>query len=183
MNSLRFLFSFVCGQQHCWVLGGFTLPLCQRCTGLYVGASCAFLLVLLFRPRPGAFLYSLHGFFMLFMFPFGFHFVAHGALMRTFTGALFAFGLVYYLALNPLTHFRAWKPESSSRVISYLAAVAVSIVLLLRTVQAGGEVTAIVLSSLAIAGLAVLTLLTAANLVVLPATVRALRAFSILSAR
>lgn len=183
MNLLRILFSFVCGQQHCWVLGGITLPLCQRCTGLYAGAICALLLILLFRPRPGEFLYWLHGFFMLFMFPFGFHLVPHGALMRTFTGALFAFGLVYYLALNPLTALRIWKPERTSHVLFYLVLVAASIALLLWSVRTGGNIIAIALSAIAATGLAALVLLASANLIVLPATVRALRSTSIPSAR
>ena len=178
MNFLRILFSLVCGQQHCWVLGGLTLPLCQRCTGLYVGACCALILVLVFRLRPSAFLYSLHGLFLLVMFPFGFHLVAHGPLMRTFTGALFAFGLVYYLALNPVTLLHAWKAATPIRVLCYFALSAVSIALLLFSVQAGGSAMALVLSTLALFGLAGLALLAAANLLVLPATLRALRASS-----
>jgi uncharacterized membrane protein len=109
MNDLRTLFSYVCGQQHCWVLGGQMLPFCQRCTGLYFGACCAIVLVAVVRPRPNALLYWVHGLFMLFMFPFGFHLVAHSARMRTLTGALFGFGLVYYLALNPFTSCRVWN--------------------------------------------------------------------------
>lgn len=183
MSFLRFLFSFVCGQQHCWVLGGQTLPLCQRCTGLYVGAFCALILVLVFRPRPSTFLYSLHGFFLLFMFPFGFHFVAHGALMRTFTGALFAFGLVYYLALNPFTLVRAWKPADFSADLYYFAILLNSIALVLWSVHAGGSATALILSTLAFLGLAALVLLTAVNFIVLPATLRALRSPSLSSVR
>lgn len=183
MTHLRFLFSFVCGQQHCWVLGGQALPLCQRCTGLYVGVFCALILVFVFRPRPSAWLYSLHGLFMLIMFPFGFHLVAHGGVMRTFTGALFAFGIVYYLVLNPFTLLHAWSAAGPCRVFSYFSCLGVSIGLLLCAVLAGGNVTALVLSTLAISGLAALVMLTAVNFIVLPATLRALRPHSISSAR
>ncbi|HEV2133345.1 MAG TPA: DUF2085 domain-containing protein [Terracidiphilus sp.] len=176
MNLLRILFSFVCGQQHCWVLGGQQLPLCQRCTGLYVGTTIALALILLFRPRPAASLYWLHGLFMLFMLPFGFHFVSHGALMRTFTGALFAIGLVYYLALNPLTVLHAWKPATRSAILYYLALTINFVAILLWSLRHGGSAAAIVLSCLAFIGLVALTLLTAANLIFLPVTLRALRA-------
>lgn len=179
MNFLRILFSLVCGQQHCWVLGGQQLPLCQRCTGLYVGTSFALIIVLVFRPRPAAFLYWLHGLFMLFMFPFGFHLVPHDALMRTFTGTLFAFGVVYYFELNLLTALGAWKSATPSRVVFYFTAIAASIALLLWLVRAGGSATAIVLSCLALFGLAALVLLTAANLILLPVTLRSLRSSSL----
>jgi hypothetical protein len=42
-QALSHLFSFVCGQcpEHVWTCGDWTLPCCQRCTGLYVGALLA----------------------------------------------------------------------------------------------------------------------------------------------
>ncbi|MDT8070980.1 MAG: DUF2085 domain-containing protein [Terriglobia bacterium] len=183
MNFLRALFSFVCGQQHCWTLGGQTLPFCQRCTGLYVGAFCALILILIFRLRPRPFLYWVHGICMLIMFPFGFHFVAHGGLMRTFTGALFGFGLVYYLALNPMTLWDKWKTNSASRVSAYFLLIATLIALLLFAVRTGGRITAIVLAGLGTVGFIDLSLLTVMNFVVLPATLRALRPHSELSSQ
>jgi len=176
MNGLHTLFSYLCGQQHCWVLGGRELPFCQRCTGLYVGACCAIILVLVFRPRPNACLYWLHGLFMLFMFPFGFHLVAHGALTRTFTGTLFSFGLVYYLSLNPLTSWHAWQSARAAQTSAYLALIAACIASLLWSVHSGGAIAALTLTGLGVLGLAGLLLLTAANLFVLPATLQALRA-------
>jgi hypothetical protein len=176
MNDLSTLFSYVCGQQHNWVLGGQTLPFCQRCTGLYVGACCAIVLVFAFRPRPNTLFYLAHGLFMLFMLPFGFHLLAHGSLMRTFTGALFGFGLVYYLALNPLTSQQAWKPCRASRAVAYFVAIAACIGLLMLSVRSGGTTAALTLTGLGVLGFAGLLLLTAANVLVLPATVRALGA-------
>ena len=38
METLREIFSFVCGQGRCFAVDGATLPLCQRCLGLYTGA-------------------------------------------------------------------------------------------------------------------------------------------------
>jgi hypothetical protein len=172
MDLLRILFSNICGQHNSWILGGVTLPFCQRCTGLYVGAFCAFLFIVFFRPRPGAFLYWLHGIFMLVMFPFGFHLVQHGGLVRTFTGALFAFGLVYYLALNPLSVRIGWK--DGRQVWAYLSFIAGAIVLLLASVSRGGAFVAAVLAGLGALGLAALVFLTLVNLLVLPGILRVL---------
>jgi len=183
MNFARALFSHFCGQQHSWILGGQTLPFCQRCTGLYVGAFCALILILIFRPRPNAILYWLHGIFMLIMIPFGFHFIAHGGLMRTFTGALFAFGLVYYLALNPFTAWHAWKPGTPRRIPAYLTLLAALPTLLLFTVRSGGSISALILTILGVLGLTILTLLTAINLVILPGSLHALRSRSLLSSQ
>ena len=38
METLREIFSFICGQGRCFVVNGTALPLCQRCMGLYAGA-------------------------------------------------------------------------------------------------------------------------------------------------
>ncbi len=38
METLREIFSFICGQGRCFVVDGTALPLCQRCLGLYAGA-------------------------------------------------------------------------------------------------------------------------------------------------
>lgn len=179
MIFLRELFSHICGQQHCWVLGGQVLPFCQRCTGLYVGAFCALILILIFRLRPNVFLYWIHGLFMLVMIPFGFHFVAHGGLTRTLTGALFGFGLVYYLALNPFTAWQAWKADTASRTRTYLLLIAILLPLLLLTVRSGGGLSALVLTGLGVLGFAGLCLLTAVNLAVLPGTIRTLRSRSV----
>ena len=159
MNLLQTLFSYICGQQHCWVLGGQTLPFCQRCTGLYVGACCAILLVLVFRLRPRAFSYWLHGSFMLFMFPFGFHLIVHGALVRTFTGALFSFGLVYYMALNPVPFWRAWRADSITQTTAYIVLIAAATAALLCSIRLGGALTAFVLTGLGLLGLAGLLLM------------------------
>jgi len=175
MNLLRELFSHICGQQHCWVLGGQALPFCQRCTGLYVGGICALILILAFRLRPNAFLYWIHGIFLLVMIPYGFHLVAQGAFVRTLTGVLFGFGLVYYLALNPLTAWQWWKTGSLSRTAAYLLLAMSVLPLLFMTVRSGGRVSAAILAGLGTLGLAGLSLLAAANLVVLPGTIRALR--------
>jgi uncharacterized membrane protein len=175
MIWLRAFFSHICGQQHCWILGGQPLPFCQRCTGLYVGAFCALILLIIFRLRPNAFLYWLHGIFMLVMIPFGFHLVAHGGLMRTLTGALFGFGLVYYLALNPFTAWQWWKTGTVRHTQIYLLLLVVLLTLLLLTARSGDGFSALVLTGQGVLGFVALCSLTAINLAVLPGTLRALR--------
>lgn len=94
-------FAAVCGQDpgHTWAPGGILLPCCQRCTGLYVGASVAMLLHLWLRPKlTGRFL-EIHGGFLLAMVPFGFHWVAQGPVLRALSGVLFGFAVVTFLWL------------------------------------------------------------------------------------
>lgn len=174
MEFLRIFFSYICGQQHTLVLGGITLPFCQRCIGLYVGAFVAIALVSWLRPRPGAFFYWLHGVFMLVMFPFGFHLVDHGALVRTFTGTLFAFGMVYFLMLNLLTRFHGWKPESRLRLALYLILLSVATLSLLVMIRYGQDGVAISLAVIGLLGFAGIATLTAANLMLLPQILRTL---------
>jgi uncharacterized membrane protein len=174
MNLLRELFAHVCGQQHCWVLGGQALPFCQRCTGLYVGGFCALILILAFRLRPNAFLYWVHGIFLLVMIPFGFHFVSQGAFVRTSTGVLFGFGLVYYLALNPFTAWQWWKRGSLARSAAYLLLAMSVVPLLFGAVRSGGSFSAKIVAALGTLGLTGLSVLVVANLAVLPRTIKAL---------
>ena len=101
IEGLFHLFAAVCGQNpgHTWAPGGMLLPCCQRCTGLYVGAGVAGLLHLWLRPRLSGRFLEIHGAFLIFMVPFGFHWVADGPALRTVTGVLFGFGVVTCLWL------------------------------------------------------------------------------------
>ncbi len=38
MDVLTTIFGHLCGQARCFVIDGVPLPVCQRCTGLYIGA-------------------------------------------------------------------------------------------------------------------------------------------------
>jgi hypothetical protein len=94
-------FAAVCGQNpgHTWAPGGILLPCCERCVGLYIGAGVAALLHFALRPKlTGRFL-QIHGAFLLVMVPFGFHWIAHGAALRSASGVLFGFGIVAFLWL------------------------------------------------------------------------------------
>jgi uncharacterized membrane protein len=104
MNSLlTCVFSWVCGQEvaHTWAPGGDPLPMCQRCTGFYVAAAIAFVLMVWFRPQVDSRYRWLHTILVLAMTPFGFHLVPHGAVLRTISGQWFGFGVVGLLWLFP----------------------------------------------------------------------------------
>jgi len=167
---LREIFAHICGLQHVWTLGGVTLPFCQRCTGLYVGSTLALVMLLALRPRPDRFQYWLHGTFLLLMVPYGFHLVPQGSILRTLTGFLFGFGLVYYLALNPLTAWDFWKPANVTRSTAYVLAVFATLSALLVLLYVGNPVVAVALTVIGTAGFVMLCLLILANLAVLPRT-------------
>jgi uncharacterized membrane protein len=101
VSGLYELFSWFCGQTHCWAPGGRLMPVCERCMGLYVGVFAAAVLILLLRPRITNSLLWINGLMMLSMIPFGYHLVPHGALVRTATGFFFGVGLFFYSLLIP----------------------------------------------------------------------------------
>ena len=169
MIDLASLFSYVCGQNHCWVPGGTALPFCQRCTGLYVGGTVAFLLWAFFRPRPTPLVLWIHGLLLLLMVPFGFHLVPQNALVRTLTGQLFALGLVYYLTLVPAA--RRYEDAARGNPAAYAGGFVLSLLGLQLAVREGGAVAGTVLAWTGLAGLAVYVLLAAAVLVLLPGTI------------
>jgi uncharacterized membrane protein len=98
---LHHAFGWVCGQYpvHTWSPGGELLPLCQRCTGVYVGALVAALLHLAWRPAPTPRWLWLNGAFLLFIIPSGFYWIPQNPELRCASGILFGFGLVSYLWL------------------------------------------------------------------------------------
>jgi hypothetical protein len=103
------------------------------------------------------------------MAPFGFHLVPHGAIVRTVTGELFAFGLVYCLSLGllDLVH-RGQAVElhtERARQWRYALAAFIGMPLLLVAVRFGGVATARVLAVMGLAGLGAYAALSVANLV------------------
>jgi hypothetical protein len=173
MAPLSGLFNHVCGQNHCWALGNEVLPFCERCTGLYAGAAAAAILWAIVRPRPTSRVLWIHGMFLLLMVPFGFHLVPQNGTIRTLTGHLFAFGLVYYLSLMPV----AWIEEpgrssarrrETARVWIYGAGLIGSLALLQLAVHGGGAFTGVALSYIGLVGLALYALLVVANVAAFP---------------
>lgn len=100
-DLLQHAFGWLCGQYpaHTWSPGGDLLPLCQRCTGVYVGALVAGLLHLAWRPAPTPRWLWLNGTFLLFIIPSGFYWIPQNPELRCASGILFGFGLVSYLWL------------------------------------------------------------------------------------
>ena len=163
-------FSLVCGQatDRTWAPGGEWLPFCQRCTGLYVGAFAALVVVLVFRIRPSPRRLQFDGLCLLQMVPLGFHWVEHGAVVRTLSGWLFAFGLVDFLWLLPAVHC-GFGQVGASAWRSWLQAMLVVACLtgVLTAATDGGATAAPALAWLGFAGLIGLAFLVLGNLVLL----------------
>jgi uncharacterized membrane protein len=170
MPFLRELFYWVCSQQPSWVLGGIDLPFCQRCTGLYVGVVPALLMYFMFKPRPSTPTLWVHGMLLLFMAPFGYHLIPQNAELRTLTGQLFAYGLVYYLMLLPAGRLRLWERSLASDTQGYYLAGLATLPLLQLGVHLGGERTSTLLSWIGFTGLVLYAVLAVANLVLVPFT-------------
>ena len=101
MELLHALFHHVCGQpaDRTWLPGGVLLPVCHRCTGLYIGAALAVCLLLWLWPRLSRPFLALHGAFLLGMAPFGLHWIEHGPVVRTITGLAFGAAVVVFLSV------------------------------------------------------------------------------------
>jgi uncharacterized membrane protein len=171
MPGLDQIFSHVCGQIHCWAPGGKLLPFCQRCTGLYVGGALALMLYGLFRPRPTSLVLWIHGLLLLLMVPFGFHLFPQNGAIRTVTGQLFAFGLIYYLALNPAVQLGVWRKNDRGSFLAYGFGALAAIAALQLAVHLGGTATGAALACIGFIGLLVYTTLAIGNLLVLPPTI------------
>lgn len=160
---LHHFFAGVCGQNlaHTWAPGGVPMPCCQRCTGLYAGALLAGALHLWLKPRlTGRFLW-VHGLFLLQMVPFGFHWLPQGPMLRTVTVTLFGFGLVSYFWLLLASHGPTGEEPTVDR---YFPALAFSVALVLALSVSNSTACAFALTTLAAAGLLILTALVLTNL-------------------
>lgn len=113
-------FGFVCAQNpaHTWSPAGCALPCCQRCTGLYAGIWLALIGHLWLAPTCTARFLKWHGFFLLLMVPFGFHWVPQGPALRAVSGLLFGAGVATFLFL-PLSHQRPSRGGTPARSAAY----------------------------------------------------------------
>jgi uncharacterized membrane protein len=164
MNDfLERAFSFLCGQDpaHTWAPSGAPLPFCERCTGLYVGAAIAMLLLILCKPVLDARFRWLHAALLVLMAPFGFHLVPQGPVLRTMSGYWFAFGIVGLLRLGARRHpVSTPGPGGSTR---HLLLGLCSLVLLPVFAIWGGALASTILPWAGLAGLLVYAVLVAAN--------------------
>jgi uncharacterized membrane protein len=157
MNSLpTWAFSWICGQDvaHTWAPGGDLLPMCQRCTGFYVGAAIALILMVWSRPQVDSHYRWLHIILVLAMAPFGFHLISHGAVVRTISGQWFGFGVVGLLWLLPGQSFfgRIGRARAGNRL--HLVLGLMSLILVPAFACWGGTWAAEILPWLALLGLA-----------------------------
>jgi hypothetical protein len=165
-DSVRYIFSFVCGQDlmHTWAPGGVALPFCQRCTGLYVGAVLAVLLLCL-RPALDGRFRRIHVALLFLMAPFGFHLAPEGPFLRTMSGQWFAFGIVGLLWVYAGSVFRRKVEPRKHGTALYLSCGMGSLILLPFLALHGGVVSAFVLPCAGLAGMIVFAALVAAALV------------------
>jgi len=161
------IFGLICAQNpaHTWAPGGELLPVCQRCTGLYVGAALAVLLLFWLRPPTDTRYRWLHVILVLLMTPFGFHLVPHGAVLRTMSGHWFGFGVVGLLWLLPETMISAKTGRPAPSLRLYLLMGAASIFLLPLFSIWGGSFAAPIISWLALAGMAAVSGLLVGNVI------------------
>ena len=173
-EAWQHLFALVCGQNpaHTWSPGGALLPCCQRCTGLYAGAIVALLLHLALRIRPSARFLQVHGLFLLQMVPLGFHWVPQDALVRTWSGLLYGFGLVSFLWLLPGARVARsggadrgrWTYKTNRTYATYGTVLGLTLAAVPAMAAWGGVFVGRVLVVTTLAGLAVLGALVTANL-------------------
>ena len=87
---------------------------CQRCTGVYVGALVAALLHLAMRPRPRAAGAGSTARFSCSWFPSGFYWIPQNPELRAAAGILFGFGLVAFLRLTLPAEFSIYDLRFTS---------------------------------------------------------------------
>jgi len=167
--TLSELFFQVCNQalDRSWAPGGEGLPFCQRCTGLYVGASCAILVGWLPSARPHPLRLRLSLLCLVQMIPFGLHWIPHGPILRTLSGWIFAWGLVECLLLLPRQANLSRFASPRCALASYWIVGVLGPSSLLIAIFQGGSRTSHFLAGLGALGLLALAVLTVWNLFLL----------------
>jgi len=144
--------------------GGWVLPCCQRCVGLYAGAAFAVALQILVRPRPTGRFLKCHGLFLAQMVPFGFHWVSQGAVLRTVTGYLFGYGLIAFLWLQARQVFGLSYSSRAGRLWRYYLTLGFGLMTVVALALWGGRFGALVLIAWVMIGALALAVLAGANL-------------------
>ncbi len=129
------VFSALCHQQldRAWTVGGTTLALCARCTGVYTGAAFGALALPLLRQRPSRALVALHLAAVLQMVVLGYHLwpPEQPAWLRTLSGQAFVMGAMFLLWMPVRGVWRARPVASQPRGASVAYAAAVTLALAL----------------------------------------------------
>jgi len=128
MNVTAYIFSFLCSQDasRSFTIAGHLMPLCQRCTGLYVGMGLSFIWLLLNRyhkkglpPRSIVYVNILC---LLAMPIFGFHLLDPGPVWRLWSGLIYGNALVCLLlpATSVICSEAKWVgPRAGTSTISF----------------------------------------------------------------
>lgn len=159
------IFSALCGEnpEHIWAPGGQPLPVCERCTGLYVAAAMAVAAQLWFRPRIGRRFLLFHALCLAQLGLFAFPWLPDWPALRGISGSLFGFGVVAFLWPAVLD----WCPKCPGPRFGakgYALALAASLGMVPLFAEWGGRTGAFVLMCLMLAGLLALATLAIANL-------------------
>ena len=103
MNIINYIFSFLCSQEvsRSFVIDGYVLPFCQRCTGVYVGLGISFVYLLTsgyykkgLPPRSTIYVNIAS---LLIMPIFGFHLLDPGPAWRLWSGLIFGNAIAFLL--------------------------------------------------------------------------------------
>ena len=140
------------------------LPCCQRCVGVYAGATVALLCLFGLRLRPSARFLQIHGLFLLQMVPFGCHWIPHGAVVRTVTGLLFGYGVAAFLFCWPAVRLWPVRQAGPWACLGYAAVLAANVALVLGLAVWGSAAAGLALSLVKAVGLAALLFMAAVNL-------------------
>ena len=162
--GLTNLFALICHQQpeRSWQLAGETMALCQRCTGVHLGALLATLMLFIARCPVSPRWIAVHFILALQAAVFGLHLLPETPAIRTLSGQLFSIGIVYLLTAG-LRASRQWGMQSSVR--SYLLGSIVSIALVQLAVHSNLPSLLPLLNSAALLGLLLLIALCLAALI------------------
>lgn len=103
MSLISYIFSFLCDQDpaRSFEIAGRYLPLCQRCTGLYVGLGISFIYLLVTRHHkyglPPRSILCVNIASLLMMPIFGFHLLDPGPAWRFWSGLIFGNAIAFLL--------------------------------------------------------------------------------------
>jgi uncharacterized membrane protein len=128
MNALSTIFSFLCHQNpaRSFSIDGMLLPLCQRCTGLYVGMGISFIWLLAHRfynkGLPPRSIIYINIASLLIMGVFGYHLLDPGPRWRLWSGLIFG-NAVAFLILSGSSvvcnNAKALKNYTKSSMVSF----------------------------------------------------------------
>lgn len=120
MDILKTIFSLLCGQSlgRYFTIAGQPLPLCQRCTGMYIAMALTFAYLLAtrkYRHRQPAIILCLNILSIAVMLVFGLHLLDPGPGWRFWTGLIFAHAITYMILPATWRLYSGKQPERLSR--------------------------------------------------------------------